>query len=250
VTLAHDDLGTGTPVVFLHGLGSDRRRWDPIRRLLPDDVRCVCVDLPGHGDSPGERPNAVSAVGAVHELVDALGLERPVVVGHSLGAIVALLCAATFPTRTAVAVDPVGLHVPTFAATLAPYRDRILDGDTLAAFWEFETTYLPTGNLSTGSIGRGMTPRPEVVRSYWRGLFDAPSIIAARQPRFAGAMASIAVPTLVLLADPPGVEDAAVLAGMASATVEVWPGAGHWLHLADPGRFARRLVAWLDEHGR
>jgi pimeloyl-ACP methyl ester carboxylesterase len=248
--LAHDDTGTGTPVVLLHGLGSDRRRWDPIRRHLPDDVRCVCIDLPGHGDSLPERGDAASAVGAVHELVDALGLDRPVVVGHSLGAIVTLLCAATFPTRTAIAVDPVGLDVPTFAAALAPYRNRILDGDTVAAFWEFETTHLPIGNVSTASIRQGMTPRPEVIRSYWRGLFDPPKVIAARQPNVAAAVSSIAVPTLVLLADPPSVEDAAVLASMASATVEVWAGTGHWLHLADPRRFARRLVTWLDEHDR
>jgi pimeloyl-ACP methyl ester carboxylesterase len=63
-------------------------------------------------------------------------------------------------------------------------------------------------------------------------------------------VASITVPTLVLLADPPSVEDAAVLASMPSATVEVWGGSGHWLHLADPTGFARRLVAWLDEHDR
>jgi pimeloyl-ACP methyl ester carboxylesterase len=94
-----------------------------------------------------------------------------------------------------------------------------------------------------------MTPRPEVIRSYWRGLFASPKVIAASQPRFAAALASISVPTLVLLADPPSGEDADVLAGMPSATVEVWAGAGHWLHLADPRRFADRLVTWLDEHG-
>lgn len=247
--LAHDDSGTGTPVVFLHGLGSDRRRWEPVLRHLPHDVRSVCVDLPGHGDSPDERRDAVSAVGAVHELIDALGLDRPVVVGHSLGAIVGLLCAATFPTRAAVAVDPIGLYLPAFAATLAPYRSRILDGDTLAGFRAFEA-HLPTGRLSAASITGGMTPRPEVIRSYWRGLFDAPKVVVARQTRFAEALAATSVPTLVLLGDPPSGEDADVLATMPSATVEVWAGTGHWLHLADPKRFAHRLASWIEEEGR
>lgn len=248
--LAYDETGGGTPVVLLHGLGSSRRRWDPIIRHLPDDVRCVQVDLPGHGDSTDERRDAVSAVSAVHDLVDALGLDRPAVVGHSLGSIVSLLYAASFPTRTAVPVDPVGLYVPAFAAALAPYRSRILDGDTLRAFRSFETSHLPTGSLSAVSISQGLTPRPEVIRAYWRGLFADPKVIAARQPRFTAALASISVPTLVLLAGPPSGEDAAVLAAMPSASVEVWEEAGHWLHLADPTRFAHRLVSWLDEHGR
>lgn len=182
--LAYDDKGTGTPVVLLHGLGSCRRRWDPFVDHLPDDVRCVAVDLPGHGDSPDEGCDGVSAVGAVHELVGALGLDRPVVVGHSLGAIVALLCAATFPTRTAVAVDPVGLHVPGLAAALAPYRDDLLSGDALAAFWAFEEEHLLAGDPSAGSIREGLAPRAEVIRSYWRGLLDDPEVVADPQ-RFA-----------------------------------------------------------------
>lgn len=248
--LAYDETGAGPPVVMLHGLGSSRRRWEPIQRHLPDDLRCVCVDLPGHGDSLDERCDAMSAVGAVHELVEALGLERPAVVGHSLGAIVALLYAATHLVRTVVAVDPVGLHVPAFAATLAPYRSRILDGDTLMAFRSFETTHLPTGTLSAEALSQGLTPRPEVIRSYWRGLFAAPKVIAAGQPHFTAALASISVPTLVLQAGPPSSEDASVLAAMPSAIVETWEGAGHWLHLADPQRFVDRLVPWLLEHGR
>ena len=114
--LAYDDSGAGTPVVLLHGLGSSRRRWDPIVDDLAGEVRCIAVDLPGHGDSSDEGCDAVSALRAVDAVVVALGLRRPVVVGHSMGAIVALLYAATRPTRSAVAVDPLGLHAPTFAA--------------------------------------------------------------------------------------------------------------------------------------
>jgi pimeloyl-ACP methyl ester carboxylesterase len=247
--LAHDDTGTGTPVVFLHGLGSDRGRWVSIRRHLPDDVRCVCVDLPGHGDSPDEHADAVSAVGAVHELVDALGLDRPVVVGHSLGAIVTLLYASTLPTRAAIAVDPIGLHAPTLATSLAPYRDELLGGDTITAFHAFEEDHLLAGDPRAASIRGGLTPRADTIRSYWRGLLAAPEDVAGRQTRFAAAMASITAPTLVLLADSPSSEDADVLTKIRAASVEEWAGAGHWLHLADPQRFAQRLVSWLDAHG-
>lgn len=248
--LAYDDTGTGTPIVFLHGLGSSRRRWDPVCDALPDGVRCVAVDLPGHGDSPDAGSDGASAVGAVHALVDALGLHAPMVVGHSLGAIVALLYAAAFPTQTAVAVDPVGLDTLALAAALRPYRDDLLSGDTVGAFWAFEEEHLLAATASAERIRDGLSPRGEVIRSYWRGLLDDPDRIAARQRHFASALASIRAPTLVVLADPPGDGATAVLAGIDRATVEVWAGTGHWLHLDDPERFAHRLTAWLAEHDR
>ena len=89
-----------------------------------------------------------------------------------------------------------------------------------------------------------------MIRSYWRDLLDDPELVAARQPRFAAALASITVRTLVLLAEPPADEDAVVLAGVRAATIEVWAGSSHWLHLEDPERFGRRLRIWIAEHDR
>jgi pimeloyl-ACP methyl ester carboxylesterase len=248
--IAYDDTGTGTAVVFLHGLASRRRRWDPVVEQLSGELRCVAVDLPGHGESPDEGRDGVGAVGAVHDLVVALDLARPVVVGHSLGAVAALVYAATWPTRGVVAVDPVGLHLPTLSAALAPHRAELLDGDAVAAFWAFEEEHLLARSPSAPTIRDGLAPRGEVIRSYWRSLLDAPDVVAARQTRFAAALASISAPVVVLLADEPSDEEAAVLAAMATATVEVWAGTGHWLHLADPPRFAHRVRAWVEELGR
>jgi YHS domain-containing protein len=51
--LAYETRGTGTPVVFLHGLTFDRRTWRPIIETLGDSVRSIAIDLPAHGDSGG-----------------------------------------------------------------------------------------------------------------------------------------------------------------------------------------------------
>jgi pimeloyl-ACP methyl ester carboxylesterase len=51
--LAYDDVGTGTPVVFLHGLTFDRRTWQPIVVRLDGSVRSIAIDLPAHGESAG-----------------------------------------------------------------------------------------------------------------------------------------------------------------------------------------------------
>ena len=92
--------GDGTPVVLLHGLASSRRFWDLV---VPDlsGLPVVALDQRGHGDS--ERPDgpydgATVARDALTAL-DALGISRAVVVGHSWGASTALRLAATAPER-------------------------------------------------------------------------------------------------------------------------------------------------------
>lgn len=245
-SLAYSDTGRGDPVVFLHGLGSDRTRWTPITDRLGDDVRCVAIDLPGHGDSPAEGCDALSAATAVHDVVAELDLSSPVIVGHSLGSVVALLHGVLFPPRSVVAVDPVHLYTPHLSARLAPLRDRLLGDDFDAAFAEFEEglrlDLVPEPQRS--AIRTGFHPDPDVVRSYWRVVLD-PAAAIAGQAQLSAALSALAVPALVLLVDPPTPEDAAILDDMPTATVEVHEGRGHFLHLADPDWFAARLRSWI-----
>lgn len=100
--------GTGTPVLLLHGLASSRRFWDLV---VPDlaGLPVVALDQRGHGDS--ERPDGPYDGETVTRdaltALDALGISRAVVVGHSWGASTALRLAATCPERvlSVVCVD-------------------------------------------------------------------------------------------------------------------------------------------------
>lgn len=248
--LAYSERGAGEPLVLLHGIGADRRRWDPLVDLLSDSFRCVAVDLPGHGASPAEGCDLLSATVAVHELVEHLGLASPVVVGHSLGASAVLLYGALFAPRSVVSIDPVGLHLPHLAASLAPYADRLRGEGFAAAFAEWEEQFQV--ELVPAQLREAMQhtapPRQEVVLSYWQTALD-PAACEAAQPAFAGALASITAPTLVCLAQPPTPEDAAVLATMPSTQVEVHVGKGHYLHLVDVEGFCRRLRQWVQAPG-
>jgi pimeloyl-ACP methyl ester carboxylesterase len=89
--------------VLVHGLTFDRRIWQPIIDRLGDSVTSLAIDLPVHGESRGEPVPMQDVADQVHSLVQALGLERPIVVGHSVGhsivAAAAGLYAATYPTR-------------------------------------------------------------------------------------------------------------------------------------------------------
>lgn len=103
--LAYGIEGTGTPVVLLHGMTFDRRTWRPIIDELDGAVTTITIDLPGHGGSSGEPTRLEGVAEQIHRLLESLAIERPVVVGHSMGAAVAALYASTYPARGIVLVD-------------------------------------------------------------------------------------------------------------------------------------------------
>ena len=94
--------GPGTPVVLVHGGGADRSHWHAVVPLLATDRRVVCFDQRGYGESDppsdGRRELAAMA-GDVLAVCDAMGLDRPVVVGHSYGGAVVSEAVARFPDR-------------------------------------------------------------------------------------------------------------------------------------------------------
>lgn len=243
--LAYSDTGRGPAIVFAHGLGSDRTRWDPLVDHLRGEFRCVTVDLPGHGESSDEGCDSLSATTAVHEVVKHLGLEQPTFVGHSLGATIALLYGAIYGPRSLVAIDPVGLHLPDLAEALGPYADRLRGDGFDAAFREWEDTLLaPVPQDRRTGLQAAIKPRAEVVRSYWSTLLN-PGEAEAAQAGFNAALSGISVPVLVVLATAPSARDAEVLAELAAPTIEVHEGGSHFLHLLDPDRFAGRIGDWV-----
>lgn len=136
-------------VLFLHGLGNDRRVWGPTLSSLPDDVGWIAADIPGFGAS--EDPDEWSSRATCARLlacVDELGVERLSVVGHSLGGIIALGMERLAPTRTA---STVLVAAPPMTAMRALRQPR----HAVRHPWI-------TGNLIT-QITTALVPKPEPV---------------------------------------------------------------------------------------
>lgn len=91
--------GDGPPMVLLHGLGSAHRIWDLAAPLLSERFHVVAYDQRGHGSSekPGEGYDLDTMTADLRGLVEALGLGRTFVVGHSWGGSVALAYAGVYP---------------------------------------------------------------------------------------------------------------------------------------------------------
>jgi pimeloyl-ACP methyl ester carboxylesterase len=109
-------------VVFVHGAANDHSVWAwQSRYFAHHGANALAVDLPGHGRSEG---NALSSVEAIADwipaLLDSAGMATAAVVGHSLGALAALECAARHPGR----VDRIALIGP---AVPMPVSDELLD---------------------------------------------------------------------------------------------------------------------------
>jgi pimeloyl-ACP methyl ester carboxylesterase len=99
------DEGSGPPVLLIHGLGGQMGNFTyALTRELAAHHRVIAVDRPGSGYSmrtPGTPAGLREDAAALVALMDALGLERPAVVGHSLGGAVALALALDHPHRVA-----------------------------------------------------------------------------------------------------------------------------------------------------
>jgi non-heme chloroperoxidase len=105
VRLAYVEQGPrdGLPVIMLHGISDTHRSFDLVRPLLPNTWRIFAVTQRGHGLS--DKPEQGYAMGDfAHDAVafmNAVGVERAVVVGHSMSTAVALQLAADYPERVA-----------------------------------------------------------------------------------------------------------------------------------------------------
>jgi pimeloyl-ACP methyl ester carboxylesterase len=241
--LAVDDGGTGDPVVFVHSLAGNTRHWSAQLEHLRKTRRVVAFDLRGHGrsDAPGSGEYSMEAqaedVGAV---ADVLALERFALVGHSMGAGVALAYAGAHPDRLThlLVADPIGDGTQTPEAEVRPFLDALASPayvETIEGYW----------SSIAGSDGAVLerllhdlreTPRETVVR----GL-DA---VMAFDPK--PALARFRGPTLAVVTPANDFPYSMHRVG-SGLPHRVISGTGHWLQIERPAEFNRILEGLLEE---
>ncbi len=263
-TLLHwtDTASGGPPVILVHGLQSAGLGWVRTARVLERSHRVVLPDLRGHGASGRITTSVSTATFAadVAAVCDALGIGRPFIVGHSLGADVAGFLAAERELAGLVLVDPplrdmaaapaIDLDDPppwvrTILDTLAAlrtqsHRQRMVTGLGLlppgpATDWD-EVDYV-------GHVDGLAQFDPAVYGTlHLDRLADSPDVVAA-----------IDCPILLLTGEPmPGVDldagvDAFALRWRRGRHVHV-AGSGHAIHYDRFDRFVAVLTDFLDRH--
>ena len=246
VDLEAEVFGEGPPLVLIHGITESWRSWEPLLAPLAAGHTVVAMDLRGHGgSSTGQGYDTGSMAGDVSEVVDALGLDRPLVVGHSLGGVVATAFAATFPCRGVVNVDqPLALGgFQDGVRQLATLLRGTVDEFRSAVEGVFEQMVGPLDAEERARIEALRRPDQEVVLGVWAMLLEG---TRTEVDAFVlSILEHVTVPYLSLHGIDPGPDYApwfrAVVPG---AEVEVWAGSGHYPHLVHPDAFLARLAAF------
>lgn len=263
---AYVRAGRGDVLLFIHGIGDNSATW---REVLPRFARhrtVVAPDLLGHGlsDKPRADYSIAGYACGMRDLLGVLGVERATVIGHSLGAGVAMQFAYQFPDRcerlVLVAPGGVGRGVnPFLRAGALPGADLALMALTSPVVRHLGQAALRGSGLVGMNIGRdaedvasmfdrlrGSGARKSFLRTLrtsvdWRGQ----SITMLDR-----CYLTVAMPTLLIGGGHDGVipSDHPRIAhrAMPGSRLEIFPEAGHFPHHSDPDRFVSVVEDFLE----
>lgn len=257
------DRGSGPAILMVHGLGGQLRNFSyALLERLVADHRVILVDRPGSGYSTatgGMAPRIAAQGAIIGELIDGLKLDRPLLVGHSLGGAVALALALERPTAMsglaliapltqhqrdvpaafrALALMPAALR-QAMAQTLIAPLGKLMEEHTAAAV--FAPDVPPTDFSARG--GGALAFRPAALAAAAADLASAGDDMAGLAARYP----TLKVPTAILFGrddcvlDPErhGARTAAVIAGARFETIA----GGHMIPVTAPDAVAAFILA-------
>ena len=248
--------GDGPALLLLHGGALNAHTWDPVCANLRDRYRCLALDQRGHGDSewsPGLDYGLDAHLRDIAGLVDALQLERVVVVGQSLGAMNGLLYATTQPERVVgLAMIDAGPWVqPRGAGRIAEFMLSEPELPSIEDFVQRAHRFNPRREPAQlrKTLVHSLRPLPS---GGWTWKYDRRHLTRERFEIFRselGALAErlpeVACPVLVVRGEESDVFSAAdakrLAARLPDARVVLVPGAGHTVQGDNPGALAAEL---------
>lgn len=247
-------LGTGTPLVLLHGYPENLQVWSRLAPLLAERFEVVAFDWPGQGYSDewpgGATPQLLAQ--RLATILDELHIDRPIIAGMDMGGQPALAFAAEFPARIARLIV---MNSLVFGDARTSWEIRLLRkfGFNRFALRHFpglifrraEATFLP----------RGAKLDPALRDDFWRA-FRAASVrrfvskmcagYQAMLPRLPELYAQIKCPALVLWAERdkhfPLVQAERLQATIPNARLHVVAGGTHWMALERAEELAEYVV--------
>ena len=181
--LNHRRVGAGDPLILIHGTGSQWQIWRPLIDRLAPHRDVIAVDLPGHGDTPPLPARVMGArdhADAVERFLDDLGIDRPAVLGNSLGGTVGLELARRGRVASVVALAPAGFWTPREQRWCV---SRLRADRQAARAWVARGLPLVDNAVVRtlamgGLIGRGWDMPPDAVREATLNLANAPGFDA------------------------------------------------------------------------
>ena len=239
---------SGQPVILLHGYSDSWYSFSRLLPLLPVGLRVYALDQRGHGGS--DRPATGYAmrdlVADVLAFMDAQGIARATIVGHSMGSFVAQQVALAAPGRVArLALVGSATSVRRFEGidALRPVVDSLRDPipEPFAREFQLSTIHHP---VPAAFVDRVVADSRKLPARAWRQLMDG--MFAAEPPV---RLRASRIPTLVLWGERDAfvgrAEQHALVALLGTATLIAYPETGHAPHWERPDDVARDLAAFI-----
>ena len=257
--IAYDDHGKGQPpVVLIHEAIADRRMWDRDVARLSKTHRVVRYDMRGFGESP-PTTGPFSAIDDLSSVILQLGLERPVIVGASMGGRVALDFQVAHPgvARGLLLVAPgfSGMDFPMFPPGVFDVDEKASQAasESFKAGKVEEAIDHLVGLWGAAQKGKDLERFREMARKNAKEIFLETSSQQERRvdPKAATRLSTLDVPLRVLVGDrdnPAMPHVARYLAEhIPRARWTLVPGGDHMLNVSQPGAFAKELDDFLAE---
>lgn len=258
--------GEGPVIVLIHGMAGSSRTWREVMPLLTPKYTVIAPDLLGHGESAkplGDYSLGAYASGLRDLLVGALGIERATLVGQSLGGGVAMQLAYQHPELcerlVLVGSGGLGREVSWLLRALTlPAAEYVMPllfprfarrgGDKLTRFFHERGVRAPHfAEMWRAYASLTETPNRHAFIRTLRAVIDpGGQTVSAKDRLYLAA----AVPTLIAWGDHddiiPVAHAYAAHELMQGSRLEIFEGAGHFLHAEEPARFAALLTDFIE----
>lgn len=237
--------GQGTPLMLVHGFPLNHTIWNETAALLEDEVRVILPDLPGHGQSPVAEPVTMDSMAdGLAAILDALGIEKVVLAGQSMGGYVCL----AFARRHSQRLAGLGLVCTQAAADSPEKRQARLD--------QAEQTLAEGSQRVVESMSAVLTNRPEMAEGLKHLMSSTPAAgmaaalrAMAERAEMSAFLPQISVPALVMA----GLADAIIpveraremAASLPDAQLVELAGVGHSPMMEAPQATAEALLGLL-----
>lgn len=247
VELEYVERGRGPAIVLVHGYGDSWYSFDGVLKLLPDDVRALAPTQRGHGrsDHPESGYGMEDFAADVVAFMDATGVGRAAVAGHSMGSLVAQAVAFSRPDRvshlvlegSATSVDNPVLRE--MAAAINELRDPV--PRQFVADFQAGAIHRPVPEAFLDeAVNESMQMPARVWRAGIAGILDY---------RAGDRLAALPMPTLIVWGDRdalcPRDEQDRLQRSILGSRLLVYEGTGHSPHWEEPERFVDDLLRFV-----
>ena len=231
---------------FIHGSGSDHSAWSHQYGRLHKKYNIVAVDLPGHGRSGGDGESDVARYClSVKKLLDILNLKHAVIIGHSLGAAIALRFAINYPQEIAgIALVGGGIKMPvnSFFLDFLKTSPPVVPADVIDLICKY--------SLAKENRFKYSAPLQKSISQAKVDVLYC-DLSACNQLDLTQELVKINVPSLVIC----GAEDKMtppdfsrqLAAGIDGARLEIIEGAGHMVMMEKPAEFNMILTKFTEQ---